>query len=174
MLKKSNRGFTILEVAVIIIIMGLIGVIAVPSVGLIRKQEVKKLAKEMCLDLTTQRIKAMSMGSDYFCLVELTDSAILGHNYDYKLSFKNETTGIIKELVKNKDNSKNIEITMKTFDEAGNVINPNISNIQFDNYGYMMEMDTTNDIYRLTAVIKYDTADAKIDFYGITGNYTIY
>lgn len=172
MLKKDRRGFTILEVAVIIVLMGLIGVIAVPSVGLIHKQEVKKLAKEMCLDLTTQRIKAMSMGTNHF--VELTGEDTSGYNYDYQLSFlKKDSTPLEIVLIdKKRDNSKNIHITMQTSrGEAEVIATP--TKIQFDHYGYMMDTGTSEkDIYELTISIKYDNAEAIITFDGITGHYT--
>ncbi|MDF2613656.1 MAG: hypothetical protein K0S71_1442 [Clostridia bacterium] len=171
MLKQNRRGFTIVEVAVIIILMGFIGIIAVPSVGLIRRQEVKKLAKEICLDLTAQRTKAMTMGRVQHS-VELTDDAALGYYNGYKLSPAIHTAGGTQRD-KNEANSKNIRITMETTDGEADVIAVP-TKIQFDGYGYMMDTGVpSKDIYELKIVITYDTAKADIFFDGITGHYKI-
>ena len=53
-MKKGSKGFSLLEVALVLLIMGIIGVAAIPSMQNIRRQEVNKLAKEICLDLVTQ------------------------------------------------------------------------------------------------------------------------
>lgn len=53
---KDQRGFSLIEVALILLIMGIVGIAAIPSLAQARKQEVNELAKEICLDLTQQKM----------------------------------------------------------------------------------------------------------------------
>ena len=53
---KDERGFSLIEVALILVIMGIVGVAAIPSIVQARRQEVRQVAKEICLDLTEQKM----------------------------------------------------------------------------------------------------------------------
>ncbi|WP_069998222.1 hypothetical protein [Cellulosilyticum sp. I15G10I2] len=181
MFAKDIKGFTVLEMMIIVILIGIIGIAVIPSVGMVRKQEVRKLAKEMCLDLTTQRMRAMTAGkmtgsSSYgFELVEDLES---GHYYSYELTPSFDTaSGQVRKV--NKDNSNNIHITMealhiKTFAEEV-PLREVIHTVYFDNYGSMLKIDefSTQEIEELTIKLTYDLAETKIVFNGVTGYYSI-
>jgi Tfp pilus assembly protein FimT len=168
MTKNNIKGFTVLEIMIVVLLIGIIGIAAVPSVGLIRKQEVQKIAKELCLDLSAQRIQAMTANASGRGL-ELLDTR--GAYYSYQLTPALDTaSGGTRE--KNKDNSTNIRISMQATYELGVV--DNLEKIQFDNYGYMMDTSTpSKTINELSITITYDTAQSKITFNGVTGNYKI-
>jgi len=54
--QKDQQGFNLIEVALILLIMGIVGVAAVPSIVQAKKQEVNQFAKEICLDLVDQKM----------------------------------------------------------------------------------------------------------------------
>ena len=166
MTKNNIKGFTVLEIMIVVLLIGIIGIAAVPSVGLIRKQEVQKIAKELCLDLSAQRMQAMTANASGRGL-ELIDTS--GAYYSYQLTPALDTASGGTRAT-NKDNSTNIRISMKATGEVGVIENP--VKIQFDNYGDMLDTDGKT-INELTITIAYDTAVSKITFNGITGNYKI-
>lgn len=54
--RSNQKGFSLIEVALILLIMGIIGVAAVPSIVQAKRQEVSEFAKELCLDLVNQKM----------------------------------------------------------------------------------------------------------------------
>lgn len=166
MTKNNIKGFTVLEIMIVVLLIGIIGIAAVPSVGLIRKQEVQKMAKELCLDLSAQRMQAMTANTPERGL-ELIGAS--GAYYSYQLTPALDTaSGGIRST--NKDNSTNIRISMKATGEEGVIESP--EKVQFDNYGYLIDT-ADKKINKLTITITYDTAVSKITFNGVTGNYKI-
>ena len=173
--KKNTQGFTMLEIVIVIILMGIIGVAAVPSISMIHKQEVKKLAQEMCLDLTSQRMKAMTTGMKHrIRLIEDT-----GMYHDYELLFLEDDTVSPEALTTQelKSHSKNIHVTMERLDKALNPTPVPVTQAQFDSYGFLTaraesEANFTEG-YALQIVIQYDQVKAKIQFNCTTGNYNI-
>ncbi len=182
MFKQGTRGFTVLEMMIVVILMGIIGTAAIPSIGLIRRHEVRKLAKEMCLDLTAQRMRAMAVGkadSTATYVLELVEALETGHYYSYKLTPSLDiASGQARD--ENKDNSRNIHIMMealymKELEGEIDVIEP-IYAIQFDNYGSMLNVNTlsSKEIETLTIKITYDLEEARVVFNGVTGHYSIH
>ena len=185
MFKKDTRGFTVLEMMIVVILIGIIGTAAIPSIGLIRKHEVRKLAKEMCLDLTSQRMHAMRGNRlNYFLALHKDSESV--HYYSYKL---NPATDTVSSQIRgeNKDNLRKIHITMKaiyiadvkgledlenlSIEELEAAAREEIEVVRFDNYGYLLSMD--EEIYKLVIKIDYDSVESKIVFNGVTGHYSI-
>jgi Tfp pilus assembly protein FimT len=170
MTKNNIKGFTVLEIMIVVLLIGIIGIAAVPSIGLIRKQAVQKMAKELCLDLSAQRMQAMTANRLDLGL-ELLDDRVSGEYCSYRLTPALDTASR-GTREKNKDNSINIRISMQATYEPGVV--DDLVKIQFDNYGYMTDTSTpSKTINELSITITYDTAQSKITFNGVTGNYKI-
>ncbi len=167
MFNKSSKGFSVTEVVVAIVIIGILGVAAVPSIQLVGRHEVKKFAKEMCLDITTQRLRAMtSSGANYS--VDLVSSVPPGAYYTYTLSPAHISVSGVRQV--NKGNSNGIRIIMQTSDSALGITTT--SCVQFDKRGFMMN-DTGAYIEALKISINYKETNTQIDFDGVTGNYKI-
>lgn len=67
-MRKNQRGFSLLELAVVICLMGIIGVAAVPTMKSVRRQEVNHITKSLCLDLVTQRTKQKANKDNHYRL----------------------------------------------------------------------------------------------------------
>jgi Tfp pilus assembly protein FimT len=171
MTKNNIKGFTVLEIMIVVLLIGIIGIAAVPSVGLIRKQEVQKIAKELCLDLSAQRMQAMTAMTTSVSRkgLQLIGDETAGQYYSYQLTPALATASGGTRAT-NKDNSTNIQISMKATGESGVIESP--EKVQFDNYGYLIDT-ADKKINKLTITITYDTAESKITFNGVTGNYKI-
>lgn len=119
-MKNKSKGFSLLEVALILLIMGFIGVAAIPSMQNIRRQEVNKLVKEICLDLVTQR-QNQHVNSDDIYQFKLVnnDANAIAPFYGYQI-FKD---GVTEPVEQNINNNRNIEITVV---DANALITPNI------------------------------------------------
>lgn len=62
---QAKKGFTLLELAIVLVLMGVIGVAIIPSMEWVYKQELHKAAQGICLDLLTLRQQAMATGNTY-------------------------------------------------------------------------------------------------------------
>lgn len=78
-LKRSVRGMTLIEIAVVLIILGLLIVAAMPSLGAwIRNTQVRNTASSMLAGLAQARNEAIRRNAPVrFSLVSLTDSAVM-------------------------------------------------------------------------------------------------
>ena len=66
--KHSQRGFSLLEVACILVLIGLVGLVAVPTMKQIRKQEVACFSKEMSIDLSSLKAELRRHSNDTYTL----------------------------------------------------------------------------------------------------------
>lgn len=57
-MKKRQQGFSLLEVACLIGIIGMVGMMALPSIEQLQQRKAEQFIREMCLDLSAQRIAA--------------------------------------------------------------------------------------------------------------------
>ncbi len=73
----SKRGFTILEVCLVLVIMGIIGASMVPSFGILYKQYGKQFSNTFVLDMQKQRTKGRALpGANYYIKMMGTTTAI--------------------------------------------------------------------------------------------------
>jgi type IV fimbrial biogenesis protein FimT len=77
--RSSIRGFTLIEIAVVLVILGLMLVAAMPSVGAwIRNTQIRNTASSMLAGLAQARNEAIRRNAAMrFSLVSLTDSAVM-------------------------------------------------------------------------------------------------
>jgi type IV fimbrial biogenesis protein FimT len=77
--KRAARGLTLIEIAVVLIILGLLLVAAMPSVGVwIRNTQIRNTASSMHAGLAQARNEAIRRNTPIrFSLVSLTDSAVM-------------------------------------------------------------------------------------------------
>lgn len=173
MLKKKIRGFSLLETMMVIVLIGILGMAAMPSLKMVHKQRVYKLAKEMGRDLYIQRMQAaagaLETGSDSIAyglrLIYNTESKA----YAYAL-LPAAPTASGKTRTQNQDNSKDMMIIMETIEASPRIIDT----VYFDAYGMMYEdEDFTKAIYGLKIIISYQTIAVVLRVDGITGYYGI-
>ncbi len=169
-MKKRSKGFSLLEVALVLLIMGIIGVAAIPSMQNIRRQEVNKLAKEICLDLVTQITKQNTNRSETYVL-NLVSKNALGTDpyYGYTISQVLSPTNL-KLLDRRIEHNKNIEIVIK--DTNGNIPVTPITELEFSNKKIT---DVVGNEYKTTLKISLKNDQSKLDilFYTGTGHYEI-
>jgi hypothetical protein len=146
--------------------MGFMGVIITPHLHMVQKQEVKKVAKEMSLDFTAQRMRAISTsGTDY--RIGLIQDPISLNYYGYVLTPANMMSSGKRD--KNIQNPTRINITMQP-SPAGIALTTSL--IRFDKYGYLLD-GSGNTLKELIITIEDDGEKAVINYNGITGNYNI-
>jgi type IV fimbrial biogenesis protein FimT len=77
--RQAARGFTLVEIAVVLVILGLMLVAAMPSIGAwMRNTQVRNTASSMLAGLAQARNEAIRRNTDIrFSLVSLTDSAVM-------------------------------------------------------------------------------------------------
>lgn len=196
-MKKGEKGFSLLEVALILLIMGIVGIAAMPSLQNIRRQEVNKLAREICLDLVTQRTTQYTNPTATYIL-DLVNKDSLGAEpyYGYQITKSGDTNPQISNLTHN----RNIEITIvdaaalntesvmagTSFTDASKTI-PTISKEQLNGlidamshlnqlkFGSGKLEGPTGSYYDALGIrVKNDSYQVFIVFNFITGNYYTY
>lgn len=111
-MKRNNKGLSLLEVTVVLVLMAIIGVVVVPNMQMIQKQRVRKVASEICTDLMTQRTKAYVTSNTTYKL-ELVEDGTTGNFYGYNLTPATlEASGSSRK--ENLENLKNINIEIQT------------------------------------------------------------
>ena len=77
--RQAARGFTLVEIAVVLVILGLMLVAAMPSIGAwMRNTQVRNTASSMLAGLAQARNEAIRRNTEIrFSLVSLTDSAVM-------------------------------------------------------------------------------------------------
>ena len=174
MLKKKIQGFSLLETMVVIVLIGILGMAAMPSLKMVHKQRVYKLAKEMGRDLYIQRMQAAAGA-----LEKGRDSSI---EYGLKLLYNTENKAYAYALIpdaptasggartQNQDNPKDMMMIMETIEASPQ----RIDRVYFDAYGMMYEdEDFTTPISQLKISISYQTLEVELRVDGITGYYDI-
>lgn len=171
--KKRSKGFSLLEVALVLLIMGIIGVAAIPSMQNIRRQEVNKLAKEICLDLVTQMTNQNTNRDETYVLdLVKKDASPTSPYYGYVIttcdSSLNPKPGI--KSTERIQHNKNIEIVIK--DTSGNIPATPITKLRFLDKKIT---DAAGNEYKNTLQIslKNDQSKLEIVFYTTTGHYEI-
>lgn len=170
MLKKNSKGFTVAEIMMVVVLISIIGVSALPSINLIRKHEIKKIAKSLCLDLATQRMYAMRGDElDYF--IRLISHPEGTYYYTYEVYAVSDTLTEQDNIIRKHSNQ--VQITMQTTQgEVGVTSAPHT--IQFNAYGELLDTSTEpKGIYKLEITITYEKLHTTITFDGITGHYSI-
>ncbi|PHV72338.1 hypothetical protein CS063_02350 [Sporanaerobium hydrogeniformans] len=165
-MKWKENGFSLLEIAVILALIGLLGIAALPNMQMIYKQQTNKLAKEMALDLTTQRAQCILSATTGEVL--LTQS-VIGGNYDcYQLSPANiDITG--REVSQNEGGSSQMKIIMQT--STASLVAPTLM-VKFDPEGKIRDtLDT--EVLELTINISYNKAQTELKMNGLTGQFEI-
>lgn len=166
---RRNQGFSLLEVALILLLMGIVGVAAIPSMQSIRRQEVRKFASEMCLDLVTQRSKErVNPGEGYQLVLSNSDGSGAPY-YGYTLQ-RILPSGGTEEIKSNYCISHSLEISIR--DKDGNIPATAINKLIFkDN---QLKADGSGDVYSvLTIDLVNDKSKLEILYWNETGHYEI-
>lgn len=172
-MKDNHRGFSLLEVTLILLIMCMIGVAAIPSTHQIRRQELNQFTREMCLDLVTLRTKEKANSADRYALELLPNTDGITY-YGYTLS-KN---GGIPDTERNGKKDK-MEIILYDVTEGIPPTAINGLTLKKDQLMPGILSDVVIDatpgpsIYneKLIIELKYDIYIAKIEFEYETGHY---
>ena len=195
-MREKSKGFTLLEATLILLIIGIIGVSAVPTLQSIRRQEVNKLVKELCLDLVTQRQNQHINSEDTYDLLLVNEDNI---NTTPFCGYIINKVGEIEPVEENIRNNKNIEITIvdattittptgTSFTDASKSI-PTISNADLNaaidgatsitglkfNLGKMVDESDPLIVYSALMIrVRNGPSETFVVFNYITGNYYTY
>lgn len=82
-MKQKMKGFTLVEMAIVLLLIAMLGMVAIPGMKMIYKQEAKKAAYNLCLDLVNLRKQAIITGNTY--TLEMKDPTSLNKS-EYTLS----------------------------------------------------------------------------------------
>lgn len=167
-MKKNNKGLSLLEVTVVLILMAIIGVVVVPNMQMIQKQRVRKVASEMCTDLMTYRTKAYSTSNASYTLALVEDVAT-GNFYGYTLT--PATIGASGSGRKqNLENLKSVNIEINTTSGALHTATTTNS-LTFKGREVMDHMGTT--LSGITIIVTSDASKAVLEMDPLTGHYRI-
>lgn len=158
-MKKKQHGFSLLEVACLVAIMGIVGLAAIPSIHQVRKQETEQFIREICLDLSAQRINARA-GSTPRYLLELTPVSGIHTGY--------EITGPDTDITRG--GARGFEVTITASD--GSVTGESVEQLVFQG-GKIMSVDGSKKYTTLIVEVKDDTITRKATFDADTGHYEI-
>lgn len=93
---KSQKGFSLLEVACIIALMGIICIGAIPAMQQVKKQEARQFATQMCLELSRQKGEFSHM-EGYFT-IRLIEQDGKYSSYEVSKTTAIESGGVITEV----------------------------------------------------------------------------
>lgn len=171
--KQNKRGFTLLEMALVLLLTGLLGAVVVPSIKNVRRQELRQIANELCLDLVQVRKMSKANAKAEYVL-ELQVDAQSGNTYGYTIK---EVTGNTPpyEVLQHKNKNREI-IQINIFnDSRGGLISGN--NLSFK-AGEVYDGNLTfipSKQYNSPLKIELEGHDMKavIEFAFDTGHYTL-
>ena len=168
-MKNKNSGFTLVELMVCIVLMGLLAAAFVPGLGMVYKQDVKKATELMCSDLTVMKDQSKATGNNY--KLEITTK-----KDGYVLDPPTTGNGNGKSGSESDNLSGNIRFKMykRVVGASGSVVETEVTQV---NYKAGKLFDSMNNIIsELKVEITYD-GDTRmvgnIVYDGITGHYTI-
>ncbi len=165
-MKGKEQGFSLLEAMMVLVLIGLLGLVALPNTKMIYKQQTNKFAKEMALDLTTQRFQSITRVSSGETL--LAQSLGMG-NYDkYQLTPANMDAGG-NETKENKGPSPDMQIVMQA--ASGSNLKT-ISRVIFSPKGELLTEDN-DPMEQLVVTITYNGVQTELIMEAITGHYEI-
>ncbi len=167
--KKESKGFTLLEMTVVLVLICLLGVALVPSMKIVYRQEIRKAADILCADLMTIRKQAIATNVTYSLVVDSTEE------YKYTIS-----PGIIQSTVNKRTSnyndsiSPNIKYTITGKYEDGTTY---ISHFICYKDGKLVDspVGTPSEVKELTIKVTYNGTPeyAEIIYDGFTGRYSI-
>lgn len=167
--KKESKGFTLLEMTVVLVLICLLGVALVPSMKIVYRQEIRKAADILCADLMTIRKQAIATNVTYSLDVDPTEQ------YKYTIS-----PGIIQSTVNKRTNNYNDSISPNIkYIIAGECEDGTIYTDTLICYmkGKLVEglIGTPKEVKELTIIVTYDGTPeyAEIVYDGFTGRYSI-
>lgn len=109
-MKKNNKGFSLVELMVVLVLMSIICIAIMPNVRAVRRQEAKKAANELCLDLVTLRTTTRASTSDYTLTLVQDPTTLMYNSYTITPEL---LTASGSERDGNKDNSQRVNIRMQ-------------------------------------------------------------
>lgn len=167
-MKRNNKGLSLLEVTVILVLMAIIGVVVVPNMQMIQKQRARKVASEICTDLMTQRTKAYVTSNTAYKL-ELVQDGTTGKYYGYTL-----TPGTLEaggsSRSKNVENLKSVNIEIQTTSGVMHAVSTTGS-LTFNGREVLDDTGTTLSGIKITVTA--DKSAAVLGFDPLTGHYEI-
>ena len=155
---RTNKGFTLVEMIIVLALLSMIGVAIIPSMEMVYKQEIRKAANALCLDLKTLREQARLTGKTYSLVVGVDE-----HTY----TMSGDTTAAQALRSSNKDNSNHIKYEI--MDSSGNITNT----ISFTGKIMKNAVGASKDQYNIKVHYMGSVSYAEITFENLTGRYTI-
>ncbi len=168
--KRRECGFTLIELAIVMVLICILGVALIPSMKMVYKQEIRKAADSLCGDLVIMHKQAIVTSEPY--------TLTITNRYQYSISPKliqgagdgklnndkddispNITYTIVKASSKNEDGTDYGSETEICY-QGGKLIDPTATTKQADYLIIKVEYDGTNEY----AEIRYD---------GLSGRYSV-
>ena len=167
--KKTCKGFTLLEMTIVLILICLFGVALIPSMKIVYRQEIRKAADMICADLITIRKQAVATNVTYTLTVDNSEK------YKYTISPTIINTSSGGRSNNNQDGiSPNIEYTI-----SGKYEDDSLYTSESIYYQQRKLVDdataTASELKELIIKVTYDGTNeyAEIIYDGFTGRYSI-
>ena len=162
-MRNNSKGFTMIEMVIVLVLIALLGVALIPSMGMIYKQQVRQAADIICGDLTMMRKETDVNGKTYSLSI-----SSLGHTYTIAPSLMTKRDGNDKDGI-----SPNITYSII---EQYNEISSASTNVIYYNKGKLVGGAYSDEVSQLSISIGYKgntDVGAEIVYDGFTGGYSI-
>ena len=168
-MKNKNGGFTLVELVVCIVLIGLLSAAFVPGIGMVYRQDVRKATELICADLVMLRDQSNATGIKY-------ELAVTSEKNGYTLSPSIIGDGNGRTGSKNDGINLNIQYDTYTMIKSpdGTYIETPIDKIYYKSGKLFDARDTSID--KLKVSVSYDSGarvSANIIYDGVTGHYTV-
>ena len=168
-MKKTSKGFTLIEMTIVLVLICLFGVALIPSMKLIYRQEIRKAADILCADLMTIKKQATSTQSIYTLTVDGTNK------YYYTISPSLLNASITGKSDNSQDDiSPKIKYSIRGVYEDGSTY---VSNAICYRRGKLVDLPTAtaSEVSELIIKVTYEGTNeyAEIVYDGFIGRYNI-
>lgn len=153
---KMQKGFTLLELTIVLVIMAIIGYAVIPNTNIIYKQQIQKMANEIGMDLVTIRKQARATNKEYNFVID---------SCKYKYSLVNDGDAVEAIRTENAGDSSQLTLAISCNNTTANVIS-------FD--GKVMKVDGVQTVEPCKIIIKYNDMETygQLTFDNVTGAYS--
>lgn len=170
-MKQLNHGFSLVEVMIVVVLIGILSVAAVPTMVMPQKQQVKEINQNFLHDLLAVRQKAVMQAGENVYTFQLIGDGTNDYGYCFFVTPEGESRAIYK---KQEQYSREVQIKMEKEKDA--TLTPVVFPIQIDENGCLYDADTqeaNRKINKLRLTTTFKKIKQEMIFYGETGYYEV-